>query len=275
MNRLLTLLLALAALVTAATPAAAATLRSEIVINGSQIRLGDLFAGLAPQASLQTVATAPGEGGRVVLDPEWIVRVARAYGVDWQPGYRVPTVTIRRADADERAAAETAVRMALTRVILAGAEMPAEDDAAGDDAAADLATTVVAELEIPVLAQRIRPGEVIGANDIAWRSLPESRLDDSIVTDADELLGMSVRRALSADQPVRAGDLRLPVIVPRGTTVSMVLESPGLHVTARGRALEDGALGQTVRIVNVDSNRTVDAVVIGAGAVAIRSPALF
>ncbi|MBY0563437.1 MAG: flagella basal body P-ring formation protein FlgA [Hyphomonadaceae bacterium] len=54
--------------------------------------------------------------------------------------------------------------------------------------------------------------------------------------------------------------------IRRGELVSLSYEAPGMMLTMRARALEDGAVGQTVRLVNTASNRTIDAVVTGPGA---------
>jgi flagella basal body P-ring formation protein FlgA len=62
--------------------------------------------------------------------------------------------------------------------------------------------------------------------------------------------------------------------IRRGDTVVMVYVAPGLQLTTRGKALSDAAIGQTVRLTNVQSNKTVEAVVTGAGTVAVQ-PAQF
>jgi flagella basal body P-ring formation protein FlgA len=80
---------------------------------------------------------------------------------------------------------------------------------------------------------------------------------------------MSPRRVLSAGAPVRLGDLRPPVVVARGSRVTMQVRYGALTVTAGGRALEDGAMGAVIRVVNVDSSRTVEAVVTGPNQVAV------
>lgn len=54
--------------------------------------------------------------------------------------------------------------------------------------------------------------------------------------------------------------------VRRGETVTLVYAAPGMSLTMRARALEDGAVGQSVRLLNISSNRTIDAVVTGPGA---------
>jgi len=54
--------------------------------------------------------------------------------------------------------------------------------------------------------------------------------------------------------------------VRRGETVTLVYQAPGMSLSMRTRALEDGAVGQSVRVLNTASNRTIDAVVTGPGA---------
>lgn len=54
--------------------------------------------------------------------------------------------------------------------------------------------------------------------------------------------------------------------VRRGETVTLVYETPGITLSIHARALEDGAIGQSVRFLNPTSNRTIDAVVTGPGA---------
>jgi flagella basal body P-ring formation protein FlgA len=54
--------------------------------------------------------------------------------------------------------------------------------------------------------------------------------------------------------------------IHRGDIVTLVYVAPGLQLTTRAQALDDGQIGGPVRVVNMQSNRTVDAVVTGPGA---------
>jgi flagellar basal body P-ring formation protein FlgA len=56
------------------------------------------------------------------------------------------------------------------------------------------------------------------------------------------------------------------VAVRRGEIITLVHVAPGLQLTTRARAVADGGVGDTVRVVNLQSNRSVDAVVTGVGA---------
>ena len=53
--------------------------------------------------------------------------------------------------------------------------------------------------------------------------------------------------------------------VRRGETVTLRYAAPGMSLSMRARALEDGAVGDTVRFINTSSNRNIDAVVTGPG----------
>lgn len=54
--------------------------------------------------------------------------------------------------------------------------------------------------------------------------------------------------------------------IRRGESVTLVYEAPGLSLTMRTRALQDGAIGQPIQLLNTSSNRTIDAIVTGRGA---------
>lgn len=70
-----------------------------------------------------------------------------------------------------------------------------------------------------------------------------------------------------ATLPATAGGRTLAdAAVRRGDAVSLSYQAPGMSLNVRVRALEDGAVGQSVRFLNPTSNRTIDAVVTGPGA---------
>ncbi|MBL8530150.1 MAG: flagellar basal body P-ring formation protein FlgA [Hyphomonadaceae bacterium] len=76
--------------------------------------------------------------------------------------------------------------------------------------------------------------------------------------------GAAATLAPSASQA--GGRVVSDAAVRRGDMVALVYEAPGLSIGTRARALEDGAIGQPVRLVNPASNRTIDAIVTGQGA---------
>lgn len=53
--------------------------------------------------------------------------------------------------------------------------------------------------------------------------------------------------------------------IKRGDLVLLSFQAPGVRITARARALSDGAVGQPIRLANLQSNRPIDALVTGPG----------
>lgn len=69
-----------------------------------------------------------------------------------------------------------------------------------------------------------------------------------------------------ATLPATGGRTIADAAVRRGQMVTLVYQVPGVMLSTRARALEDGAVGQAVRLQNMSSDRTIDAVVTGPGA---------
>ncbi len=124
-------------------------------------------------------------------------------------------------------------------------------------------------VEVPVPVRTIAAGQVITEADLNWIELASSRLGNHAVTMAGAIVGHAAKRALRAGHPVSVRELTLPRVVRKGTLVTMVLAGPGLVLTATGRALEDGADGATISLINVQSKRTVQGTVIGPDRVRI------
>lgn len=62
------------------------------------------------------------------------------------------------------------------------------------------------------------------------------------------------------------GVARADMAVRRGQSVTLLYETPGMRISTSARALQDAAVGDVVRLVNVTSNRTINAMVTGPGA---------
>jgi flagella basal body P-ring formation protein FlgA len=84
-----------------------------------------------------------------------------------------------------------------------------------------------------------------------------------------DIIGMEAQRALSAGTIVRASDVIRPQLVRRGEPVTITLRDGGLTISTEGRALGNGAAGDFVRVVSLSTNRTLDGVVEGTGAIRV------
>jgi flagella basal body P-ring formation protein FlgA len=68
---------------------------------------------------------------------------------------------------------------------------------------------------------------------------------------------------------VRRADLVKPDIIRRDDSVTLVYAAPGIMLTTRGKAMESGGEGDIIRVLNAQTNRTLQGVVTGPGLVDI------
>ena len=122
---------------------------------------------------------------------------------------------------------------------------------------------------VPVLKENIQNGHVIGAEDLDYIQVEEANFLNGTIVDDQALVGMTPRRFGVAGRPLRAGDLMAPKIVSRGDLVTMILDDGILNLTAKGKALENGSKGDTIRVVNTSSNITIQAIVTGINEVRV------
>jgi flagella basal body P-ring formation protein FlgA len=107
---------------------------------------------------------------------------------------------------------------------------------------------------VPVPARRLMPDEIIGETDLVTVSLPMGRLNDFSVTNPEDLVGQQVRRMLPEGRPVMVQSVMAPLVIDRGERVRIRFDDGAIVLTAPGRALNDAASGDTVRVVNLVSN---------------------
>ena len=124
-----------------------------------------------------------------------------------------------------------------------------------------------ATVRVVVPAHDIARGDTIGENDLTFVTVDGEALMSGVPTKMEEVKGMQARRVLSAGRPFRADDVRRPVVVTKGQTVTMQFAAPGVELTAMGRAMSEGGIGDTVTVQNPASYRMVSAVVVAPGAV--------
>lgn len=277
---------------------------ASIVVDGPWITLGDLFETSGPAADAQ-VSESPAPGQRAVLSARRIAAVAKENGIDWAPGGITGISVQRSGDLVSRALILEALADALS--IAAGKDLAPEisnatfrlyvpsgaavslavEDLDFDPSRGTFSASLVAPAsdpdalraevrgrafeisEVPVLVRAVAVGGVIQESDIGWVDVRVDRLRSNTITEYALLAGQSPKRPLRINEPVRLNDVQRPVVIAKGASVLMVVEAPGLLVSAVGRALSDGGAGETIQVQNVQTHTTVEGVVEGPGQVRV------
>jgi flagella basal body P-ring formation protein FlgA len=282
-------------------------LRDAVTVSDSLVRLGDLFVNAGDNADVE-VAYAPAAGKRLVLDAYRLYRIARTHGLDWRPMSKHDRAIVKREsiivggdEIKERILASLpnygidpdTVVVDLNNPMVK-MHLPAEldttimvEDLTYTPGNGRFAAVIAAQNEdqvaqrlrvmgrlrkvarVPVLSRRVLRGEVIDNRDVRWQRVRSSRLPSDVILEPEDLAGFSPKRTLRAGTPIRVAEVQPPVVVSKGALVTLVLDTPSMTLTARGRALEDGGDGDTIRVTNAQSRTTVQGVVTGAGKVAV------
>lgn len=121
-------------------------------------------------------------------------------------------------------------------------------------------------VRVVVPAHDIARGATIAETDLTYATSPNEVMT-STVTAIPDLVGMQTRRTLRAGETVRLEDVRRPILVTKGSTVTMSFEAPGIVLSVSGRAMSEGGMGENVTIQNPASFRQITGVVVGPGQV--------
>ena len=122
-------------------------------------------------------------------------------------------------------------------------------------------------VRIVVPAHDIARGDTIGESDLTYAMIDSNALMPGVPTKMDEVKGMQARRTLAGGQPFRGDDLRRPIVITKGQTITMQFTAPGVELSAMGRAMSEGGVGDTITIQNPVSFRMISAIVIAPGTV--------
>jgi flagella basal body P-ring formation protein FlgA len=126
-----------------------------------------------------------------------------------------------------------------------------------------LSGTATEMVELPVPVRRLNPGAVLEAEDLHMARVRAGLARGELVREAAQAVGMTLRRQLVPGQPVPLADLTRTPTVVKGAPVVMELRAGGLALAAPGIALEPGALGERIRVLNPSSRAVVEAEVTG------------
>ncbi len=291
----------------AAMAAGIVRLRPATTINDDVIRLGDVFDGLSEKAD-HVLGPAPAPGREMTLNARTLMAVATALNVPWQPETSTDQSVLRRAasvvdEATIRAALEKSLKDkgvdgafdvrygGLSGGIVLPPDRPATLEVASlsidptrDSFTAELVAPSAAEplkriplsglidriVKLPVLKSDLRNGDIVGPHDIVWMDVPARDMSNDWLVRESDLTGMTPRRIVSAGRPVRTSDLESPRLIERGGTVTIIFKSGAMTLTAPGRALQNGAKGETIRVVNAASSRTVQGLVTADGEITVQ-----
>jgi flagella basal body P-ring formation protein FlgA len=276
----------------------AESLKSQALITGNMITLGDLFDGLT-QDKDRVLGPAPQPGKEMILNARTLMRVASAFNLSWRPKTSYDQITLSRdATIIGGTEIERVVRnqlkqdgvngsfkvsfyQAYPKIILPGnigsnvavksinfdpnknnfSVLLAAPNVENPIQTLELSGEIVKTVSIPVATNTVQNGDLIDKNMISWVEIEERQMQSDTITSFNALHNMTPKRVLFSGKPISAGDIMAPRLVERGSEVTMIYKSGGMNLTARGKALQSGSKGEVIRVMNTASARPIEATV--------------
>jgi flagella basal body P-ring formation protein FlgA len=284
-----------------AKAALAANIKPVTIVEGGVVTVGDVFTDISEEKAGQILAGAPQPGQDIVLNAAMLKRIAVAMDIPWRPATISDQVVVRSAatvvgpeylekklrehldDLGTLGKFSIAITGMAPQIILP-ANKPAHAELETlkfdyerdifeasfkapsiQDPVSQLTITGKIDrlLDVPVLSRTTRAGELIGKPDLKWVEISSSKIQKDTLLYAEDILGMTPRRVIEQGRPLKENDLQAPILVGRGDDVILRLQSGSLELTAKGRALQNGAKGDLVRVVNDNSSRSIEGIVTG------------
>jgi flagella basal body P-ring formation protein FlgA len=299
-----------AALLLAVSPAAAASLKASASISRDMVTLGDLFAELPDGVSAdKPVGRAPLPSRKLDFNALQLQDIANSNQLDWTAPNRFVHVEIERAGHTiGREQIVAALRPALVEHGMQGdavvtldnelmrlvtpAEKPTSialedltyDTVLGrfqgllstpagstDAVRVRVSGRTIQTILLPVPARPIAMGEVIRVTDLQLMRIRIDRAGNMVVADPDRLIGRTAKRMLAAQEPIQVAAVAPTVLVPKNSIALARVQSGRILITMEGKSLDDGAQGDTIRLVNPRSNKIVQGIVTGPSEVTLLS----
>ena len=118
-------------------------------------------------------------------------------------------------------------------------------------------------------SRHLKKGDIIRKDDIHLVKKNISHLSSKVLMDPRKVVGLRVKHNVQEDTCLKEWMLERSPIVKRGDMVTILAESGGLRVTAPGKVLEKGYLGELIRVQNAMSKRQIHARVVNNSTVVV------
>lgn len=116
-------------------------------------------------------------------------------------------------------------------------------------------------MDVLVASERIGRNKFLSSESIVIENRSVTALVDKPLTTLDETNGRWSKRRISKGDILTHANTELIPTVQAGQEISIVYRTSGLEISAQGTALENGYSGETIRVRNDKSKKTINATI--------------
>lgn len=140
---------------------------------------------------------------------------------------------------------------------------------AGTDWTVYVPSVVSVYVPVVVMARSQNRGSLLGTGDIGMEERDLGTLTAGYLLEQERAIGMELKRNMTAGNVLTSTALTQPRLVRRGQSVTLIAEGTSFTVRVAGEALQDGVIGDRIRVRNSGSKRVIEGYVEGPGLVRV------
>lgn len=276
------------------------TLKQNVVVKTERLRVSDFFDGV-PESVDEELIDAPSIGTSKTFSYDWVDQLAINFNLHW-PHKNRPSLTISReaiAQGDavfvrdlissyissndtSRFTNEIMIELSLNEPLLSSLkecdnpviiemQWPGQTHFVATFKTDSSNTPIVIKgsateiISLPVAKKDLTHNHIIVEDDLEWKAVPITRITDITLRKQEDIIGNTIKNTnIKAGTPILKTYLKAPVSVHKGDVIQLKIDTPTLEISLRAKATSDGAIGETIQVMNLESKKIVDAVVVDA-----------
>ena len=124
--------------------------------------------------------------------------------------------------------------------------------------------------KVLVAARQLQKNDVLAASDMKLVKYDLANLPFGYFEDIDNTVGMKLKRRAGSGVVLTPAMLVKPKIVSRGQKVTIMAQSGNMVVRMMGKALNNGAVGERIKVMNIKSGQKLEGVITPSGEVEVK-----
>lgn len=123
--------------------------------------------------------------------------------------------------------------------------------------------------KVAVAAHALPRGHVLSESDIIFDIQDIAALHQNYFTSPKQLIGKKLKRNLKSGDIINAKQLAFEHAVKRGDEITIQAKTNSIQIYMSGKALQNGTIGEQIKVVNNSSGNEVEGTVIEQGIVEV------
>lgn len=120
-----------------------------------------------------------------------------------------------------------------------------------------------------VAKRTLMKGDEITGSDIYQTELDVHKLKHGYFNDIDELAGRVCKQNIAINSPFNPNNVELAKIIHKGEKVIISTNNNNLTISMDGIAINEGSMGETIKVKNLSSKKIVEAQIVGEKKVSV------